>query len=156
MKLSKVATQDAARWARAEMFFGEGAGTRRKLLGAEIEHKMQTIPSYEERFLKAIKKQDMAEHAIKAAKERRKIDRTSKISKNTRSILRGDRRGLSTGLGLLVTGAYFAHQTGLDKVALEEAQLLKVKIKAEYEKRKNEYKKRKANRKFNLVEESPQ
>lgn len=135
MNINKLAAEDAARWARAEMFFGEGAGTRRKLLSAEIARKVETISEYHELFQKAYNKQNFADHAIKAAKERKSIDRATKLGKNAKALLRGDRRGLSTGLLVIATIVVVAHQTGYDEVALKEAKKYYCKAKLEYKKR---------------------
>ncbi len=54
MNINKLAATDAAKWARAEMFFGEGAGTRRKLLDADITHKSVNFPGYVEAFQKGV------------------------------------------------------------------------------------------------------
>lgn len=136
MNINKIAANDASNWARADMFFGEGAGTRRKLLHAEINHKVVSIPGYLEAYDKAYGKQDMAKHAIKAAKERRHIDRSEKLGKNAKALLRGDRRGMSTGVLVLVGIGYVAHQTGYDKVALKEAKKYYKKLKTEIAVRK--------------------
>ncbi len=93
MNINKLATADATNWARAEMFFGEGAGTRRKLLSADIGHKVERISGYNEAFQKAYNKQNFADHAIKAAKERKRIDRSAAFGKNVRALARGDRPG---------------------------------------------------------------
>lgn len=122
MNINKIAAKDAAEWARAEMFFGEGAGTRRKLIEAIVSQRSQTFPGYVESFMKAYNAQDMAEHAIKAAKERQHIDRASTVGKNAKALLRGDRRGLSTGVLIVVTILVVANQTGYDKVAIEYGQ----------------------------------
>ena len=132
MNLKKIAAQDAARWAYAEMFFGKGAGTRRKLLSAEIAHKVENISGYHELFQKAYAKQDMASLAIKAAKERKRIDRTFKVSKNLRALIRGDRRGMSAGVVVIAGVAYFLHEEGLDKEILDAAKKQKRKLKARY------------------------
>lgn len=131
MNISKIAAKDAAEWARAEMFFGEGAGTRRKLLWAEIATKVKKIPGYSEDFESAYESQNLAEHAIKAAKERQSIDRMNMVRKNTRAIVRGDRRSLSTGLAIVAAIGYFAHQTGYDKVLLEKGKKYYRKLKTD-------------------------
>ncbi len=136
MNLNKIASADASEWARAEMFFGEGAGTRRKLLNAAIVQKSTNIPGYLELFEKAYSKQDMALHAIKAAKERQSIDRSVKMAKNAKALMRGDRRGLSTGVLVIFAIGYYAHQTGYDKVALVEAKKFYRKTKAKLAARK--------------------
>lgn len=125
MNIKKIATNDAESWARAEMFFGEGAGTRRKLLNAEIAHKVERISGYHEAFNKAYSKQNMADHAIKAAKERKHLDRSNIIRKNVGALLRGDRRGMSNAFAAVVIVAAVSKATGYDKVAIEKAKKLK-------------------------------
>lgn len=136
MNVTKMAKQDAAAWARAEMFFGEGAGTRRKLLWAEINKKLSTVPGYQDAFNKAYVSQDWADHAIKAAQERKKLDRAAKVSKNFRALKSGNVRGLSTGVYVIVGGAYLAHVTGYDKKIEAEARKLWKKAKVEVKYRK--------------------
>lgn len=134
--IDKIAQQDAARWARAEMFFGEGAGTQRKLLWAEINKKLATIPDYESAFNEAYTKQDFAEHAIAAAKMRQKLDRTAKAGKNLRALKSGNLNNLSTGVFVVVGAAYLAHATGYDKKIEAEAKRLYQKAKVEVKFRK--------------------
>ena len=125
MNTKKLAAEDAAKWARAEMFFGEGAGTRRKLLSADIESKMAGLPGYRAAFSAAYDKQDFSEHAIKAAKERQRIDRTRKMDKNARAIIRGDKRHMSPiTLALVTLGGLAlreAYNAGYDKVVYAAA-----------------------------------
>lgn len=132
MNINKIAQNDAFDWARAEMFFGEGAGTRRKLLYAEILDKQAKIPGYYEAFIKAYQKQDMGEHAIKAAQERKRIDRAVKVRRNVNAAYRGDRRNMTPVLGIAATAAIIAHQTGYDKVLLEKGRRQYKQLKARY------------------------
>lgn len=127
--LNKIAEHDAFNWARAEMFFGKGAGTQRKLVWAEIHEKMIRIPGYEEAFQKAYSQQDMAQHAVKAAKMRKNIDRAALVNRNTKALIRGDRRNLSPILAVAIAGGFLLHETGYDKVALEKAKVYKAKAK---------------------------
>jgi len=131
MKLEKVAAQDARRWAEAEMAFGKGAGTARKLLNAEIEQKWYNVPGYSELFEKTYDKLDMGDIALKALKERRKLDRAHSVQKNTKALLNGNVRGMNTGIAVAFTVGVVLHQTGYDKVlyykAKNEARRLKVK-----------------------------
>lgn len=129
-KLNKLAHKDAFAFARAEMFFGEGAGTRRKLIDAAVAHKINTVPGYHEAFSKAYQKQNFADHAIAAAKERKNIDRAAKLGKNVRAMARGDHRGLSTTLIVVGVGWTIAKQTGYDKVIIAEAKSAGKKVKA--------------------------
>lgn len=137
--LEKMASKDAHNWARAEMFFGEGAGIRRRHLDAEINEKMATIPGYLEMFNQMYAKQDLAEHAIKAAQERKKIDAMTKAGKNMRAIKSGNLAGLSTGVYVVVGGAILARQTGYDKKIAAE-------VKKQYRKAKQEISYRRAKR----------
>ncbi len=121
MRTKKTAAKDAYRWAYAEMFFGEGAGIRRKHLSVELNQKFMTLPGYREAFDKAFEKLDLAEIAIKAAKERKKLDRGKFISRNVKGLVTGNKSSLTTAVAVGVTAYTIAHQTGLDKVIVEEA-----------------------------------
>lgn len=131
-KLKKMAAEDARQWAYAEMFFGEGAGTRRKLLSATIAAKVERISGYHELFQKEYAKQDFSALAIRAAKERRRIDGSHFIKRNLGALARGDRRGMSNGFAAAVIVASVAHTTGYDKKVIEFA-------KDEYRDVKNRY-----------------
>lgn len=131
MNLTKIATSDAANWARAEMFFGEGAGTRRKLLKAEIFSKQEKIPGYFDAFSKAYEKQDFAEHAIKAAKERQSLDRTKFVKRNVRGLVTGNKQSLTSGILLAATIWGVLHQTGLDVPVKREVKKMYQKVQIE-------------------------
>lgn len=131
-KFEKMAAKDAHDWARAEMFFGEGAGIRRRHLEAQINEKKNDIPNYTEWFDFFYGRQNMAEHAMAAAKERARLDRAAKVGKNLRAIKSGNMRNLSNGLFLVAGAAYLAHATGYDKVIQEKAKTLYKQAKVEY------------------------
>lgn len=131
MKIEKMAQQDAEKWAAAEMFYGEGAGTRRKLVGAELEARFAKIPGYAEAYDAAYAKLDMNKFAQAAIKERKAIDRAAKAGQNFRAIKNGNLNNLSTGVFLVVGLGWAAHVTGYDKKALIAAK----KKYAEIEKR---------------------
>lgn len=115
MGVKKEARRDAEEFARAQMSYGEGAGTRRKLIQATVDSKMKHDPIYEQQFFQALNQQDMAEHASKARSERRRKDTTRTVSKNVRGVLTGRNQGVNTAVLVLGTAAYYAHQTGLDR-----------------------------------------
>lgn len=137
MNLKREAVKDAEEFARAQMFFGEGAGTRRKLIQATVEHKNATWPGYKEAFGKALMKQDMAHHASAAQKERRRIDTSVKVQKNIKGVLNGDYRSVNLSVIALAVGAYYAHQTGYDKKAYEAGKKKYRELKRKYELRKH-------------------
>lgn len=128
--IKKIAAQDAANYARAMMFFGEGAGTRRKHVTAEIATKVERVPGYHEAFEKALGKQDMGEHAIKAQKERKSLDRKKAVSRNTRGLITGNKASLTTGVGVVVVGWGLARELGLDEPIKAEVKKAYGKTKA--------------------------
>ena len=70
----RMAKKDAKRHAEAKMFYGKTAGTKRKLLKAELENKKKKISGYEEEFNKALENVDYAKAAKKAVRTRKKKD----------------------------------------------------------------------------------
>lgn len=129
--LDKIAAQDAYDYGFAQMCFGEGAGTQRKLVGATINYKMETIPEYQEKFDAAFAQLDQIALAEKALAWRKKLDNAAKAKKNFRAIKSGNLRGLSSGVYITVGVAYALHVTGYDKVLEAEGKKLYKKAKAE-------------------------
>lgn len=141
MNVNKTAANDAARWLAAEMAYGKGAGTRRKLLDAEVTQKMVDLgPKYAEAFTNAYEKLDLDKFAKAAIKERKNLDRVSYIGKNARAIVRGDVRNISPSLIVIAGVAYWAHATGYDKKAWEQAKVEYRSAKYQFEKRWAEHK----------------
>lgn len=134
-KIEKMARTDAERTMAAEMFFGEGAGTRRKLLAAEMQPKL-TMPGYYQAFDKAYDALDRSKYAQMAIKERQKLDRAAKAGQNLRALKSGNIRGLSNGVFIVAGVVYVAHVTGYDKIALKEGEKLYKKAKVEVKYRK--------------------
>lgn len=132
MNVKKMAVEDAARWGYAQMFFGEGAGTKRKLLNAEISDKVASIPDYQKHFEAAYNKLNMGAIALKAAKDRKRIDRGNAVRKNTRAIIRGDRRSMSTLLIIGGAAYWYARETGYDKVIAEDVNKRYRRLKGKY------------------------
>lgn len=137
--ITKMAKKDAEKAMLADMFYGKGAGTRRKLLMAELESK-KTMPGYTEAFTKAYDSLDQNKFAKMAIKERKQIDRAAKTTKNINALKTGNHKNLSNGLLLAVGGYYFLRATGYDEIVADEAKRLYKKAKAyaamEVEKRK--------------------
>lgn len=136
MSAEKEARRDAREFARSQMYYGEGAGTRRKLISATVESKSQRNDRYARAFRQELANQDMAEHAIKARKERERHDRAQMVQKNVRGLASGNYQNLSAGVMIIGAAAYFAHQTGLDREIYNKA-----RIKIEDYKRRRRLKK---------------
>lgn len=73
-KIRKMAKKDAKRYAKAKMFYGEGAGTKRKLLKAELERKKKRMPGYKEALEDELNKVDYGNAAKQAKRSRLAID----------------------------------------------------------------------------------
>lgn len=80
-KTDREARKDAEEFARAKLFYGKGAGTRRKLIKATVEAKRGKDPSYGKAFDNHLSKQDLSEHASKARGERSRKDKKEKVTK---------------------------------------------------------------------------
>lgn len=74
----RKAKKDAKRFADAKMYYGKGAGTRRKLLKAELDAKKKNLPGYEQEFNNQLKNVNYSKSAKKATKERHVRDTAHK------------------------------------------------------------------------------
>lgn len=131
-KIDKMVVKDATEFVRAEMFFGEGAGTRRKLIDAVVSQRTKDIPGYAEKFQAAYASQNFADHAIAAAKERKRLDRIAGVTKNFNALKRGNVRGLTNVVFVGVGVVYVLKATGYDKVVENEMNKAWIKAKRIY------------------------
>ena len=69
------------------MFYGNGAGTKRKLLKAELDKKKRTIPGYKDEFDKALEKVDYSKSAKKAIRTRKTKDAINRARITTKQII---------------------------------------------------------------------
>jgi hypothetical protein len=79
-RTERAAAKDAKEFARAKMFYGEGAGTRRKLIREKVNSRKKADPNYAKAFDKAFESQDLGKHGDKARRERSRAD----TKKNTK------------------------------------------------------------------------
>ena len=119
-KTNREAKKDAKEYARAKMFYGEGAGTRRKLINKSVEAKAKRDPSYKQAFDYHLENQDLSEHAQKARSERRRKDTVNSTKKTVRGI-----KNLAMGTGAAVTttaaAGYYAYQLYNNNPAVHNA-----------------------------------
>lgn len=118
---NKEARGDAKEFARAKMFYGEGAGTRRKLIKAKVESKSAKDPTYKKAFDHHLANQDMGKHSEKARSERRRKDTSASVGKNARALNRtinGPFAG-AAAIGLATAGAAFVKKNNLDVKAMK-------------------------------------
>lgn len=120
-KQDRLAKKDAKEYARAKMFYGEGAGNRRKLIKATVNERSKD-KRYAESFEKYLNSQDMAKHASAAKKERAARTTGKTVAKTARGVVR-QAAGIT---GSVAASAIVAYQllkiTGMDKVVMQKGQ----------------------------------
>ncbi len=84
----RMARKDAQEAARAKMFYGEGAGTRRKLINKSVEDKKKRDPAYAKAFDRHLANQKLDVHASKAIKERGRADFKKRNKQRGGAVLR--------------------------------------------------------------------
>lgn len=86
-RTARMVDKDVKRYADAKMFYGKGAGTRRKLLKAELDKKKKDIPGYEKLFNEKVQNADYAKSASKAKIERTAKDTTYRVRVTVKQVL---------------------------------------------------------------------
>ena len=114
-----AAKKDAKEYARAKMYYGEGAGNRRKLIKATVEQRSKNDPFYKNEFNRQLEKQDMAKHAAKARTERKTRNAAGAVTKTTRGVVNRvlGNTGRVTASAAMIYAV--AHYTGMDQKVLE-------------------------------------
>jgi len=118
---ARDARKDAKEFARAKAFYGEGAGTRRKLIKQTVEGKSKRDPNYKKAFDHYLDRQDSSKHVDKARSERKRKDTVKKVDKTARGIrnaVYGNPELASTAAIALVAGYGAAKKAGIDKVVI--------------------------------------
>lgn len=117
----RKAKKDAKEYARAKMFYGEGAGNRRKLIKATVNDRSKNLTGYKAEFEKHLANQDMSKHASAAKKER-----TAKnVKKSTAKTARGFVHAMA-GNKMYASAAAIAiyaaaHASGVDRIIANAA-----------------------------------
>lgn len=112
-RIQKDAKNDAAEYARAKAYYGEGAGTRRKKIKNQISERMKD-PDYKAAFNYHMKNQNMEEHQKAANRERKWEDTKNTVGKTARGV-----KNLLLGVGSASIAALsiytMAKYTGISK-----------------------------------------
>ena len=123
-KTNRDARKDAEEFTKAKMFYGESAGTRRKLIKATVEAKSKRDPDYKKAFDYHVDKTDMAKRSEQAKGMRTRknaVNSTKKTARGIGHMLKGNAQYASITATVLFGGAAYAHQQGIDKVVLNNA-----------------------------------
>lgn len=122
----RAANKDAKEFAQAKLYFGEGAGVRRRLIKAKVDQ-LSKDPVYKDAFDKALADQDMAKAGAKARGQRKRTDAvqsTKKTAKGIHHIINGNSQYANAAAAVIVGGAYYAHKKGIDKMLLDKGRTL--------------------------------
>ena len=84
--IRRKAKKDAKEYTKAKSFYGEGAGTRRKLIKQKVEYNSKNIPGYKEAFDHYVKNTDMSKRASQAVRERKVKDAKNSAGKAVRDV----------------------------------------------------------------------
>lgn len=102
----RAARKDAQEFSRAKMFYGDGAGTRRKLIKTQVESRSKKDPAYKKAFDNHLQAQDLGVHGAKARGERRRKDVVNSTAKTARGVKNFMmKNGAPVTLGAAVIGA---------------------------------------------------
>ena len=117
-RTNRQARKDAKEFARAKMYYGEGAGNRRKLIRAKVNERSKN-PEYKKEFDKYYAEQDMSKHADASVRERHTRDAINATARTARGIYHqamGDMAKVSATAAIIYT---VARMTGADKKVKE-------------------------------------
>jgi len=84
-KIAKQANKDAKKYVEAKQYYGEGAGTRRKILKGQLSEKMKN-PDYKKAFDEAVSRQNVVKATNKANRERKARDTVKAIKRGARIV----------------------------------------------------------------------
>ena len=141
-RTNRQAKKDAKEFARAKMFYGEGAGNRRKLIKAQVNERSKD-PKYKQAFDKHLNSQDMAKHATKAKSERQRKDVKNSAKKTARGVFH-QYAGHAVSVTATAAATYAVlHKTGIDKEIGKWAAIKVKNMKLYYDMAKKVYGKKK-------------
>lgn len=117
-RYDKLAKKDAKEFARAKMFYGEGAGNRRKLIKNTIAQRKKDNAHYAKVFDTYLAQQDMAKHASAAKKERAVKTAASKTAKTSRGLINAATGNIGRASAAAATLYTIGRYTGInDRIA---------------------------------------
>ena len=119
-RTNREAKKDAKEYTKAKMYYGEGAGTRRKLINKSVEAKAKRDPSYKKAFDAHVESTDYAKRAQQARSQRRSTDTKNKVVKTGKQVghaLRGNSQYAGFGaMAIAAVGTYAWQNGGADYV----------------------------------------
>lgn len=125
-KTERTASKDAKEHAQAKMYYGEGAGIRRRQINNTVKSRSKD-PVYKEAFERNLANQDMAKAGAKARAKRKRTDMvkgTAKTARGIKNTVYGNAARASTTAVAVVGVAGAAHKYGVDKMILDKGKTL--------------------------------
>ena len=115
-RTNRKAKKDAKEFARAKMYYGEGAGNRRKLIKNQVAQRSKDLPGYSQAFEQHLANQDMAKAVKNAKSKRRRTDAANTARKTARGTVHAlaGNTAYASAAALALVGALKV--TGADKV----------------------------------------
>ena len=126
----RAAQRDANETAKAKMFYGEGAGTRRKLIKAQVESRSKD-EKYKAAFDHYFAQQDLGKRAVRAKGERRRKDIANTTTKTGRGLINFVNGNPQAASALAVSIVVFAHRAGVDKMLVSAGKTAYSTVKTE-------------------------
>lgn len=114
-RTNRQAKKDAKEYTKAKMYYGEGAGTRRKLINKTVEAKAKRDPSYKKAFDFHVENTDYAKRAQQARSQRKTTDTKNTVVKTGKQVshaLRGNSQYAGFGAMAVAAAGTYAWQNG--------------------------------------------
>jgi hypothetical protein len=126
-RTNRMAAKDAKEHGLAKMYYGEGAGIRRRQIKNVVETRKKQDPNYAKAFDHHVAQQDLAKASSKAHSKRKRTDAvntTKKTAKGINHIINGNPQYASAAAALLVGGALAVHKSGIDKIVMDKGKTM--------------------------------
>lgn len=125
-RTNRIAAKDAKEHIQAKMYYGEGAGVRRRQIKAVVTERSKD-DSYKKAFDAHVSGQDLAKASAKAHSKRKRTDvvkGTKKTARGINHIINGNPQYASAAAALLVGGAMYIHKQGIDKLVMDKSKTM--------------------------------
>lgn len=114
-RTNRKARKDAKEYTQAKMFYGDGAGNRRKLIKNKVESNSKKDSNYKKAFDFHVEKTDMGKRVSQATRKRKVEDVKSGTGKTFRGVvntIKGNPRNASAVATVVATAGFAAYKAG--------------------------------------------
>lgn len=125
-RTNRIASKDAKEFIQAKMYYGEGAGVRRRQIKAVVTERSKD-DAYKKAFDAHVSGQDLAKASSKAHAKRTRTDMvkgTKKTARGINHIINGNPQYASAAAALVVGGAMYIHKQGIDKLIMDKSKTM--------------------------------